>query len=378
MAENPSELIKIRPVHESDATGLVRLYQRLDSCNGDVAQIREIIKDSRQSLMSPRFQSMTLVAEALDENLNSKGIAATARLILLGEDDPDHAPLMYEETQQGLELTRRSSDPSLEMAGMVTLPECEGRGIGKALAAVRALIARRFNGVTGTDKILVEFLPQYDDSDSKENAFWRDLILSHLMQNGTLEQAMNQTSEMSKQPINNANELLKVLLKADVRIRNTIVKKYFPALIPGDKISAAARQVTGDVGRETKGALVNLQRIYGSGTFTQTGTFPIDGGPNYETAAIYGALGDRTVRTVYTDQSAEDARIMAETPERLIVWAPQSPTQAALRNSSWVMTPGIIGSKTVKLPHTVSSLTNIASGEETSAFKLPISSSKRT
>ncbi len=370
-------LVKVRPAEERDAQALNRLYKRLDTCNGEDGKALGIIRESRESLMSQRFKSLTLVAEALDDNLAPKEVVATARLILLGDEDPDHAPLMYEETQQGLELTKRSSDPSLEMAAVVAKLEYEGKGIGKALSAVRAIIARRFTGIIGTGKVLVEFVPEYDDPDSKENAFWRDLILSHLVETNTLDAAMHKCAELSGQKINTPGELLKVLVKADVKIRNEMVRNYFPHVIPGEKITAAARQVTGNVGKATKGALINLQKIYGSGTFTQTGTFPIDGGPNYETLAHFGALGDKTVRTSYTVASDEDSRIMAETHERLIIWTPQAPTQRSLRDSSWIMTPGIVGPRVVKLPHAVSGLTNIASGEETSVFKLPLSSSKK-
>lgn len=371
-------LVKIRPVEMKDAPDLTELYRRLDTCNGEVSQVKVIIQASRASLMSQRFESLTLVAEALSDDLAPLEVVATARLILLGAEDPEQAPLMYEETEKGLELIKRSTNPSLEMAAMVTKSSYEGQGIGKALTAVRAILARTFSGLIGTDRILVEFVPNYEDQDSKENAFWRDLILARLIETNTLDAAMKKCSALTSKKITTPDELLKVLIKLPVGTRNVMIKEYFPSLIPADKITSDARKVTGDVGAETKGALINLQRTYGSGTFVQTGTFPIDGGPNYETSAHFGALGDRTVRTTYTDGSVEDAKVMTQSAERLIVWAPKPPTQRALRDSSWVMTPGILGPKVVKLPIEVSGVTNVGPNEETSIFRLPLASSKKT
>lgn len=76
-------------MQESDAAGLRVLYERLDTCNGDVAKIKEIIRDSRQGLMSQNFDSLTLVAEVLDDELAPREIAASGRLILLGDGDYD-------------------------------------------------------------------------------------------------------------------------------------------------------------------------------------------------------------------------------------------------------------------------------------------------
>lgn len=370
-------LVQIRLAEPKDSKGLANLYRHLDSCNGSASMADAVIKETRESVMSREFKSLALVAETLDEEtLAPTGLVSTGRLILLGATG-DSAPLMYENTTDGMKLVKREGDAALEMAAMVTDPAFRGHSIGKAMTAVRALIARNFSGFTGTDRLLVEFLPPYDDPITKENAFWRDLIVPHLEKDPQKTASLKSDCEkMTSTPVNTMQDVLKVLLKLDPVQRNLIVEKYFPHLIPNDGITAAARHITEEVGKNTKGALLNLQRLYGSGTFNKTGNFAIDGGPNYETLAMYGALGDKTVQAGYTDGSVEDAKIMAETPNRLLVWKPRPNTQRELRSANWVMTPGILGPKVAKLPRDIAQITNIAQNEAISVFNLPRSSSK--
>lgn len=372
-----NSIVRIRPVENRDVKDLQGLYKILDSCNGSAAKAQAIIKESRDSLMSKTFQSLTLIAEILDENLAPQEIVATGRLILLDGNDEEQ-PLMYEDTQSGLELTHRVNEPALEMAGMVTKTEWEGQGIGKAMTAVRALIARNFNGITGADKIFVEFLPSYDVEGTKENSFWRDLILKHIKESNMLTEAILLCSELTGETVLTEQDLLTTLAKAKLEHRNQIIKKYFPKVIKNSDITAAAREITENVGSKTMGALINLERAYGSARFERTGMFPIDGGPNYQTETQYGALGEKTVNCAYTDDSVEDEKIMSHIPNRLIVWKPRSHTLRDLRDSKYYLTPGILGPRTAKLPREISNATNIASGESISAFKLPSSSSRKT
>ena len=366
-------IVRIRPAASKDKAGLKVLYRRLDSCNGSEDTVGASIAATRRSLQDENFERFTLVAEVLDEDGGVVDMAATGSLILLGEQDPSEIPIMYYETKEGLEQGSRKSGAAVDMAGMVTKEEWERRGIGKAVTAVRAIVARKYAGTIGTDTMLTEFLPGYDNPETKENAFWRDLILPRLMETGEL---MTEAQHLSNQPVSTIPELLGVLLKLGAKDRNKIVKKYFPHKILGSQISAEARAVLGDVGQKTKGALVNLQRMYGSGMFTRTGAFPIDGGQNYEAPVAYGALGDKSVVTAYSDGGAEDERIMAESRQQVVVSTPRANRKEDLRGATWYLTPAIAAGRAIKLPKIVAELTHVAPGGQTSYYELPRSSKR--
>lgn len=147
-----------------------------------------IIKETRDFLDGPEtgppitIQSLTYVAEIVGENDPLKGkIVGTGRLIKT-PDSPETKPVMYIETENGLELTQleHHMGGSIELAGMVVDPDHEKESVGKAITVMRALIARKFVGLFGADTIIVEFLPPYIYNETKENEFWNHLILPAL------------------------------------------------------------------------------------------------------------------------------------------------------------------------------------------------------
>ncbi|MBL4694132.1 hypothetical protein JKY72_02080 [Candidatus Gracilibacteria bacterium] len=410
------ELYRIRPVEARDAEQLAELYERLDTCNGSVDQVDAIIAESQKSLNERPFKRVTLVTEMVEDNPEAETtLVGTGSLIKVNSinsnDTINQAPntkltsrplpprrstanlsssfapgqnpktaqiiepkslptMMYRDVAGGLQLVPYRTK-AVEFAAVTTRDGWEGRGIGKSMTALRALLARKFSGVFGADNVIVEFLPQYDEK-TTTNAFWEELILSSLKEADTLDALMKFCSKETKKEITKVEELPHALaIELSNGDRNEAINKYFPSFIMGNKISAQARKVSRNVGRKTQGALINLQTFYGSSAFDRIGHFAIDGGPNYSAKTQYGAPGEKTVPTEFTDSSLEDARTMRESSETAIVYKPVANTLAGLRSLIAIVTPGIFDSELAKLPRDIQTLLELEDGEEITYFKLP-------
>lgn len=358
-------ILSIRYADTPDAEQLGKLYdERLDSCNASSALVNEIIRKSNETLAGAITDSITLVAEWV----GSEGdIVGTGRLINVVEGATQ--PLMYHDTGDGgLELfTREASD--VEFGSMVTREDSLKMGVGKAISALRALLATRFSGLFGSDHVLAEFLPHYDDDEKKVNAFGL-MIIDQLMTKGALESVKKECSEILGRRIESNTDLLLALTRdLSTEQRNTVVAKYFPETIQSDLIESKTRRIMAHVGEKTVGALVNLERIYGTGRFNRTGYFPIDGGGNYTALISDGAANVRDVPTVCVDG---DQLFQSQ----VMVLKPFNGTTEGLRGiRAWVI-PGNLSLRNVQIPRQAALVIGARNGDFLTAYQLPASSKR--
>lgn len=372
------KITRIRPIAETDTAVLMELYKHLDTCNGDPTQVQEIIRQTQNFLNGdvtgpPRqMESLTYVGEFVDfkHPTNAKPVG-TGRLIKLG-DTEESDPLMYEETAKGIELTKKQRGGCIEFGGMVVGHKHRGTVVGKAITLMRAIIAKEFSGLFGANDIIIEFLPEYDDKDKKTNAFWTDLVLPGIKAKGKLERAKQMCSEFTETKIATDDDLVLALLKLSTEKRNMVVEECFPDVIDGNSITPQARQSMGTVGKETMGALINMQRIFVPGTLNVGGYFPVDGGPNYESQTGYGAVASRTVRVVYGEDNWVDNEIMSS-PGRhnALVFNPVKGTAHGIKQMIGYAMPGIFTNSIAKLPYQAKELLGVPEGHHVTYHLLP-------
>lgn len=347
-------IARLRHVRDEDTHALAGLYKQLDTCNGSVEGAAEVVKDSLASAHGP-LENVTLVAELVDStNLEASQVVATGRLIRIGDAERSTHSLMYRETAEGLEL-EGASGLMIEFGGLVVDNKYRGYRLSKAITALRAFIARRFTGAFGTSEIVVEFLPDYDDLETKSNAFWRDLILAHLIESGMLSHIKKDCSGLTGRQIQTDEDLLMALLKDLGTVdRNSIVERYFPQSIPADMLTSQVRNVTQNVGQDTVGALVNMRSLYPD--LVKAGHFPVDGGSNYTSTTPMGAQGARTVEAAFAQTTPGDEETIKSLRQTAVVLKPINDTRHSLRELEAYVLPGIFTQGSAKLPHQAAEL----------------------
>lgn len=309
----PSAILKIRPVHEGDAEGLAVANRSLNSPHAptDVQAVNSIIQRSQGSISGQQEPTqLNVVAEEMGTDKST--IVGGGAIVKMGSDG--EFPILWKEQPDGSMKRFRYTDTTLEFGGVSVGQEYQGKGYGKALTAVRALIATKYANLFGAEYILSDFMPPLDDLDTKENAFWDDLIVPLLKQNGTLQAVMGFCQEKTGMVITNTTQLSSVIgnVMSDAD-RNEMVDKFFPETIPAELISPIARAITQDVNGPTQAARANLIKIYGE-EFQIIGAFPINGGPNYRARAENGPKGEGPFTLKITEEVAESIKLLVFRP----------------------------------------------------------------
>ena len=345
---------RLRLVNENDLDALQELYTHLNTCNGNPELCEHIIQESVESIQSRHlFKSIAFVIETLDQSR----LVACARLIKIG--DKNFPTMMYIEHPTGLQLMPYHEN-LIELAGAVVLPEYQRQGLGCALTAIRALMARLFSGVMGTEKVLAEFLPLYGE-DQWTNDFWTYLV-NECLDRELLTLALQ---KRVSRPLEHETDLAQVLLRQlDIPTRNQMINRYFPTWI--HNVPEDVRHVIETVNPKSRGALINFQRIYAQ--IEKVGVFAIDGGSNYTALVQSGALGDRTVDCHFEEEFFVN---------RAIVFLPLTSRLSSLRSFEALICPGIFRPTFAKLsPITKPILEKWAEGdslEEITYYQLPFS-----
>ena len=345
---------RLRLVREGDLQALQDLYAHLNTCNGNPELCEHIIQESVESVQSRTlFKSVAFVIETLDQSQ----LIACARLIKVG--DKNFPTMMYIEHPKGLQLMPYHEN-LIELAGAVVHPDFRRQGLGCALTAIRALMARLFSGVMGTEKVLAEFLPLYGE-DQWTNDFWTYLV------NDCLDRDLLTLALQKRVPyeLQSETKLAQVLLRhLDIPTRNQIINRYFPTWI--HSMPESARHVIETVNPKSRGALINFQRIYAQ--IEKVGVFAVDGGSNYTALVQNGALGDRTVDCVFEEEFFVD---------RAIVFLPLTSRLSSLRTFEALICPGIFRPTFAKLSPSLEPILKQLAGqstlEEISYYQLPFS-----
>jgi hypothetical protein len=346
-------IFRIRLVCNSDEPQLSKLYEYLNTCNGKPENCNQIIAESLASLKSRQvFKSITFVVEDLQASTedNSLCIVASSRLIKLGEDA--FPTMMYVEQPQGLLLTPYKEE-AVEFAGAVVHPQYQKQGLGKALTMIRAFLARTFSGVMGTERVLVEFLPQYHPN-TVINDFWLFLIQNYL-DTEALQNALFRSTGVMPQ---NEQELAKILVRdTDSLTRNRLINTYFPTWITS--VPPEIRSVIQNVNQNSYGAFVNLQRCYSA--LDKVGVFAVDGGSNYSAWSEHGSHGDRTVECHYSDDYYT---------ERAIVFNPFTSRLSSLKNLEIYLCYGLFQRTFAKLPKRMQTYLNHSGDDQEATYLL--------
>jgi len=283
-----SDLVRLRSAEMRDADELAQVFSFLNSPHAAPDNVKGIIGATQESLARDGGMThLTIVAETLDPiSLDPKHIVAGGSLVRMSGGDS--APLLYRiEDDRSMNLFTYDQ-PTLEFGGMVAHPDARSLGIGMAISAVRALIARYFNHLFDADAVLSDFMPPLNDIDTKENVFWDDLIVNCLQLNGNLDAVKDMVSKLTGTKVTTNTQLSAAIgniLSDDDR--NRMVNRYWPQLIDSSLVSDDVLNITRNVNGPTEKARDNLLAIYG-GSMSRIGAFPINGGPNYVAKATDG------------------------------------------------------------------------------------------
>lgn len=317
-------IVHIRPVVEDDALGLAESNKSLNSPHAptDLTAVRRVIEASQRSISGQGVPTqVNIVAEQEDLWTRQKKIIGGGALVKMGSDG--EFPILWMPNQDGSLTRRRYTEPTLEFGGASVAKDAQGLGVGKAITAARALIAKQYASLFGAQHVLSDFLPPLDNIDTKENAFW-EMIVAALRDNGNLERVMQFCEEKTGTRIQNTTELSAVIgnIMSDAD-RNAMVDMFFPETIPADSISHEVAEIMRNVNAPTEAARANLLKIYGS-AFQTIGVFPINGGPNYAAPAELGPTGE--------GPTPLDVRNHVELRVKMLLFKPLGEDFSGLRN----------------------------------------------
>ncbi len=290
----PMELsiITIRPVQEGDAEGLAESNKSLNSPHAPTSleAVGKIIAASQGSISGQGVPTQVNVVAEERLKTGESEIVGGGAVVKMGSDG--EYPILWRPNPDGSFERFRYTDPTMEFGGVSVADKAQKRGIGKAISVARALIAKKYGSLFGADNVLSDFLPPLDNSETKVNIFWDNLIVKLLEENGTLEQVMaycrEKTGIYSEDTTTLSAVIGNTMSDGD---RNAMVDRFFPKTIPASKITQEVRDITRRVNGPTEAARANLLKIYGD-AFKIIGAFPINGGPNYAARADLGPTGE--------------------------------------------------------------------------------------
>lgn len=329
-----NSIVNIRPVEEADAEGLAEANKSLNSPHAptDLKAVKKIIAASQRSISGRGTPTqVNVVAEEVHES-GERQIVGGGAVVKMGSDGVD--PILWMPNPDGSLTRHYYKAPTLEFGGVSVAKEAQGKGIGKGISIVRALIARKYGSLFGAATVLSDFNPPFDNQDTKENAFWDEMIIPLLQENDTLAKVIAYCEAKTGIPIDNTSVLSAVIgnIMSDAH-RNAMVDQFFPKTIPAERITPAARTVMQNVNGPTEAARTNLIKIYGP-RFKIIGTFPINGGPNYATPAELGPTGE--------GPTAVQVRDTVEQRVKMLLFKPMEDGFEGLRSFKATMVKGEI------------------------------------
>ncbi len=355
-------IISIRPVQEDDAQGMAESNRSLNSPHAptNLDAVRKIVAASQSSISGHGTPTQVNVVAQEEWETGEKRIIGGGAVVKMGSDG--EYPTLWRPNPDGSFERFRYTDPTLEFGGASVAKEAQGRGVGKGITAVRALISRKYGPLFHAEHILSDFLPPLDDSDTKVNIFWDNLIVKLLEENGTLGQVMAYCSEKTGIHIEDTTTLSAVIGNTmSDGDRNAMVDRFFPTTIPAEKISPEVRRITQNVNGPTEAARANLLRIYGD-AFKIMGIFPINGGPNYAARAELGPTGEGP--TPLQIQGHVEDRV------RMLLFKPLGEGFEGLRNFRAMMIEGSINGDQTVIDALTAKMTGFAQGDPVMRFQL--------
>lgn len=281
LSVSKTDLVRLRPAQTDDADELAGVFSFLNSPHASPRNVPEIIQSTQDSLAKDgNMTHLTVVAETLDpDTLQPKNIVAGGSLVKMSSGAG--APRLYRFREDGSMELFTYTQPTLEFGGMVAHKDARGLGIGMAVSAVRAIVARYFAHLFGAEHVLSDFLPPLKSIATKENAFWTDLIVEQLRRTGRLAAVKAMASRLTNTEVRTNTQLSaaigNVISDDD---RNRMIDDFWPSIINPADVTDSVETITRNVNTPTVQARKNLLAIYG-GAMTQIGAFPINGGPNY-------------------------------------------------------------------------------------------------
>ncbi len=355
-------IVEIRPVAEADAEGLSEANKSLNSPHAptDPSAVKKIIAASQNSISGRGTPTqVNVVAEEIREN-GERQIVGGGAVVKMGSDGED--PILWMPNSDGSLTRHRYTAPTLEFGGVSVAKEAQGRGIGKGISMARALIARAYGPLFDANTVLSDFNPPFDNQDTKENAFWNEMILPLLRENGNLAKVMAYCEEKTGIPIENTAVLSAVIgnVMSDAD-RNAMVDKFFPQTIPADRITPNARTVMQNVNGPTEAARANLVKIYGP-EFKIMGTFPINGGPNYAAPTRLGPVGEGPTPLQVQEDLVERVKIL--------IFKPLGEGFEGLRNFRATIGDGAMTSSGPAIDTKIAQMANFTEGDQVMSLRL--------
>lgn len=360
MAES---IIRIRPIREGDEHQVAEVNENLNSPHApaDVEAVKRIIEESQKSLITGPTTKIVLVAEhfPLDDPSQAE-ILANGTLSKMGADGA--MPILWKQEEDGSLSQFTYEEPTLEFGGMVKHKDTKVKALGKGISTARALIATQFAELFDATHVLSDFMPPLDDLDTKENAFWNEMILPLLRESGNMDAILDFCYEKTGIRPNNSTELSALIgnTMSDAD-RNIMVQEWFPETIPADRVPDSARVVMANVNGPTEKARDNLINIYG-GALDIIGAFPINGGPNYACEAALGPVG-------HAMESASTSDLGALVRFRGLTYKPFEQGRDGLRNVEFHMITGGLTATQTFVEQAVADAMGWKNGEQRMFFK---------
>ncbi len=355
-------IISIRPVQEDDAQGMAESNKSLNSPHAPTSleAVRKIIAASQSSISGHRTPTQVNVVAQEKWETGERRIIGGGAVVKMGSDG--EYPILWRPNSDGSLSRFRYTDPTLEFGGVSVAEDAMKRGIGKTISAARALIAKKYASLFNAEHILSDFLPPLDNSDTKVNIFWDDLIVKLLRENGTLGQVMAYCQEKTGIHIEDTTTLSAVIgnTMSDTD-RNAMVDRFFPETIPAERISPAVRRITQNVNGPTEAARANLLKIYGD-AFKIMGIFPINGGPNYAARAELGPTGEGPTPLQIQDE--------IEGKIKMLLFKPLDDGFEGLRNFQATMVNGDINGDHAIISKITAQMAGFAQGDEVMRLRL--------
>ncbi|MEK7672323.1 MAG: hypothetical protein AAB373_00415 [Patescibacteria group bacterium] len=350
-----NSIIDIRPVQEDDAEGLASSNSSLNSPHAptNLAAVRRIIAASQGSISGKGNPTqVNVVAEERFLNGESRIVGGGA-LVKMGSDG--EYPILWRPNADGSLTRSRYTDPTLEFGGVSVARDAQGKGVGKGITAARALIAKRYGALFGVRNVLSDFLPPLNNVDTKENAFWDDMIVELLRENGNLAEVMAYCQEKTGISISDTTTLSSVIgnIMSDAD-RNVMVDRFFPKDIPAERITPEIQTIMENVNGPTEAARANLIKIFGN-DFRIIGVFPINGGPNYVAPVEKGPIGEGPTPLQVRDELVNRVKIL--------LFRPLAAGFEGLRNFKATLVDGEMNGNSVTVSKTTAQIAGFIDGE---------------
>lgn len=356
---------RIDQVRMKDLKDAIKLWERLGTHNGDPIHAKNLVAESEYSFREGR-ERFTLLGRKFDgfvgdiPRLTRAGIAS---VIYHDHAIPEGSQYYYVEDSGGFHLESLRED-ALELGGLYVEPEHRGkfkREIGVAMTMIRALLARKFEGLIGPHRAYADFLPplqmgripeiKKDKDVALGNVFWFNLVYPALQELGVIGPISQYCSGLLDGNYAKTPEHLyyQLLVQLEPKNLNYIFATFFPKeLKVSAETHARVRHILDNFGRETRGAQVNVAHSYPD--LNRVGYNPVDAGQNWAGSIDHGALGDCTVPVEVLDGTEADMVYRTPGSQSALILKPVDGTRHDLQRFRAVVTPGIFSDRLARVP----------------------------